>query len=137
LKVPSSCVHHAQSPSLTNPLTLVAVCSCGQIFCKKCVDQFIAPGKECLASNKPCKARNLVRMEKGGIGFSGHDENLEATSFKHVRPHVCSRSELAWDSHVPRQSYIYRMDTGSLEFLVILLCSLFSVAQAKLHLKVL
>jgi nitric oxide synthase-interacting protein len=23
-------------------------------------------------------------LEKGGTGFSGHDENLEATTFKHV-----------------------------------------------------
>jgi nitric oxide synthase-interacting protein len=72
------------SVTLTNTLTLVAVSACGHVFCKKCADQFIAPGKECLACNKPCKAKNLVTLEKGGTGFSGHDDNLEATSFKHV-----------------------------------------------------
>jgi nitric oxide synthase-interacting protein len=72
------------SVTLTNTLTLVAISSCGHVFCKKCADQFIAPGKQCLACNKQCKPRNLITLEKGGTGFSGHDDKLEATSFKHV-----------------------------------------------------
>lgn len=72
------------SVTLTNTLTLVAISSCGHVFCKKCAEQFIAPGKTCLACNKQCKSKNLITLEKGGTGFSGHDDKLEATSFKHV-----------------------------------------------------
>lgn len=72
------------SVTFTNTLTLVAISTCGHVFCKKCADQFIAPDKSCLACNKACKSKHLVTLEKGGTGFSGHDENLEATSFKHV-----------------------------------------------------
>ena len=72
------------STTFTNTSTLVAIGSCGHVFCKKCADQFIAPGKVCLSCDKPCKPKQMVILKKGGTGFSGHDENLEATSFKHV-----------------------------------------------------
>jgi nitric oxide synthase-interacting protein len=72
------------SVTFTNTQTLVAVSSCGHVFCKKCAEQFVAQDKSCLACSKVCKSKNLVVLEKGGTGFSGHDENLEATTFKHV-----------------------------------------------------
>lgn len=72
------------SVTFTNTQTLVAVSSCGHVFCKNCVEQFVAQDKSCLVCNTVCKSKNLVVLEKGGTGFSGHDENLEATTFKHV-----------------------------------------------------
>lgn len=72
------------SVTLTDTLTLVAVSTCGHVFCKKCADKFVAPDKICLACNNPCKPKNLITLEKGGTGFAGHDENLEAKAFKHV-----------------------------------------------------
>ncbi|KAL5697554.1 E3 ubiquitin-protein ligase csu1 [Ranunculus cassubicifolius] len=70
--------------TLTNTLTLVAVNTCGHVFCKKCSDRFMAVDKMCLVCNKACKERNLVCLEKGGTGFAGHDDHLEATDFKHL-----------------------------------------------------
>lgn len=70
--------------TLTNTLSLVALSSCGHIFCKKCADKFVTVDKVCLVCNKPCKERNLVNLEKGGTGFAGHDDRLEARDFKHL-----------------------------------------------------
>ncbi|XVF40625.1 hypothetical protein PTKIN_Ptkin01aG0129000 [Pterospermum kingtungense] len=58
--------------------------SCGHVFCKKCADRFMAVDKVCLLSDKPCSERNLVTLEKGGTGFAGHGDHLEATDFKHL-----------------------------------------------------
>lgn len=41
-------------------------------------------GKECLVCNKYCKVKNLIILEKGGIGFFGYDDNLEVIFFKYV-----------------------------------------------------
>ncbi|KAL3627618.1 E3 ubiquitin-protein ligase csu1 [Castilleja foliolosa] len=70
--------------TLTNTLSLVALNSCGHVFCKKCADKFIAVDKVCLVCDKPCKERNLINLSKGGTGFAGHDDNLEAKDFKHL-----------------------------------------------------
>ncbi|KAI0527082.1 hypothetical protein KFK09_002680 [Dendrobium nobile] len=70
--------------TLTNTLSLVAINTCGHVFCKKCADRFIAKDKFCLVCNKECREKNLVFLEKGGTGFAGHDEHLEATEFKHL-----------------------------------------------------
>ncbi|EFJ14524.1 hypothetical protein SELMODRAFT_98131 [Selaginella moellendorffii] len=72
------------STTLTNRTTLVVINSCGHVLCKKCAEQFIIPEKACSVCNRPCKAKNMVTLEKGGTGFAGHDENLEAKTFKHV-----------------------------------------------------
>ncbi|KAE8673496.1 hypothetical protein F3Y22_tig00111783pilonHSYRG00519 [Hibiscus syriacus] len=58
--------------------------SCGHVFCKKCADRFVAVDKVCLICDKPCKERNLVTLGKGGTGFAGHGDHLEATDFKHL-----------------------------------------------------
>ncbi|XP_068645973.1 E3 ubiquitin-protein ligase CSU1-like isoform X1 [Aristolochia californica] len=70
--------------TLTNTLALVAVSTCGHVFCKKCGDRFIAKDNVCLVCNKECKERNLVCLEKGGTGYSGHGDHLDATDFKHL-----------------------------------------------------
>ncbi|XP_076927328.1 E3 ubiquitin-protein ligase CSU1-like [Bidens hawaiensis] len=70
--------------TLTNTLSLIALSSCGHVFCKKCADKFMAVDKVCLVCNKACKDRNLINLEKGGTGFAGHDDNLEAKDFKHL-----------------------------------------------------
>ncbi|XP_068323762.1 E3 ubiquitin-protein ligase CSU1-like [Pyrus communis] len=70
--------------TLTNTLSLVALSSCGHVFCKKCADRFVAVDKVCLVCSKGCKERNLVNLAKGGTGFAGHDDNLEARDFKHL-----------------------------------------------------
>eukprot|EP00252_Welwitschia_mirabilis_P010302 TRINITY_DN234_c0_g1_i1.p1 TRINITY_DN234_c0_g1~~TRINITY_DN234_c0_g1_i1.p1 ORF type:complete len:152 (+),score=14.85 TRINITY_DN234_c0_g1_i1:335-790(+) len=70
--------------TLTNTHTLVAVSSCGHVFCKRCVDNFIKTDKICLSCNKSCKEKHLITLEKGGTGFSGHGDKLEAAAFKHV-----------------------------------------------------
>ena len=70
--------------TLTNTLSLVALSSCGHVFCKKCADKFMVVDKVCLVCNKGCKERNLVKLEKGGTGFAGHGDHLQATSFKHL-----------------------------------------------------
>lgn len=70
--------------TMTNTLAIVALSSCGHIFCKKCADKFMAVDKVCLVCNKGCKERNLVCLAKGGTGFSAHGDNLEAKDFKHL-----------------------------------------------------
>ncbi|KQK22292.1 E3 ubiquitin-protein ligase CSU1 [Brachypodium distachyon] len=70
--------------TLTNTMSLVAISTCGHVFCKKCSDKFLATDKVCLMCNKPCKERNLVPLEKGGTGFAAHDDRLEAKNFKHL-----------------------------------------------------
>lgn len=70
--------------TLTNTLSLVALSSCGHVFCKKCADKFMVVDKVCLVCNKACKERNLVKLEKGGTGFAGHGDHLEARDFKHL-----------------------------------------------------
>lgn len=82
--IDSSCLCPSCKVTLTNTLSLVAVSTCGHVFCKKCGDRFIAKDKICLVCNKECKEKNLIDLEKGGTGFAGHDENLEATDFKHL-----------------------------------------------------
>ncbi|PIN18559.1 hypothetical protein CDL12_08748 [Handroanthus impetiginosus] len=70
--------------TLTNTLALVALSSCGHVFCRKCADKFMAVDKVCLLCDKPCKEKNLVKLAKGGTGFAGHGDHLEATDFKHL-----------------------------------------------------
>ncbi|CAL5408673.1 unnamed protein product [Camellia sinensis] len=70
--------------TLTNTLSLVALSSCGHVFCKKCVDEFMAVDKVCLVCNKGCKERNLVQLGKEGTGFAGHGDHLVATDFNHL-----------------------------------------------------
>ncbi|KGN44119.1 E3 ubiquitin-protein ligase CSU1 [Cucumis sativus] len=70
--------------TLTNTMALVALGTCGHVFCKKCADKFMAVDKVCLVCNKGCKVRNLVNLEKGGTGFAGHGDALEARDFKHL-----------------------------------------------------
>ncbi|GFP83959.1 nitric oxide synthase-interacting protein [Phtheirospermum japonicum] len=70
--------------TLTNTLSLVALSSCGHVFCKKCADKFMAVDKVCLVCDKPCKERNLINLSKGGTGFAGHGDHLEAKDFKHL-----------------------------------------------------
>lgn len=70
--------------TLTNTISLVAINTCGHVFCKKCGDMFVAVDKVCLVCNKECKGKNLISLEKGGTGFSGHGDKLEATDFKHL-----------------------------------------------------
>ncbi|GER27202.1 nitric oxide synthase-interacting protein [Striga asiatica] len=70
--------------TLTNTLSLVALSSCGHVFCKKCADKFMAVDKVCLVCDRPCKERNLVDLAKGGTGFAGHGDHLEAKDFKHL-----------------------------------------------------
>ncbi|KAF8369894.1 hypothetical protein HHK36_032088 [Tetracentron sinense] len=51
----------------------------------KCLsNRFMAVDKVCLVCNKGCKERNLVCLEKGGTGFAGHGDHLEAKDFKHL-----------------------------------------------------
>lgn len=71
--------------TLTNAISLVAISSCGHVFCKKCGDKFLTIDKVCLVCDRPCKGKkSLVELEKGGTGFAGHDGGLEAKSFKHL-----------------------------------------------------
>ncbi|KAH7372893.1 hypothetical protein KP509_17G027400 [Ceratopteris richardii] len=70
--------------TLTNTLTLAAIKSCGHVFCKKCVDNFLLKDGVCTECSRPCKSKHVVVLEKGGTGFAGHDEGLQATVFKHV-----------------------------------------------------
>ncbi|KAJ0677297.1 putative nitric oxide synthase-interacting protein [Helianthus annuus] len=70
--------------TLTNTLSLVGLSSCGHVFCKKCADKFVAVDKVCLVCNKGCKERHLINLVKGGTGFAGHGDNLEAKDFKHL-----------------------------------------------------
>lgn len=70
--------------TLTNTMSLVALNTCGHVFCKKCADRFMAVDKVCLVCDKPCKEKNLVKLEKGGTGFAGHGDHLEARDFKHL-----------------------------------------------------
>lgn len=70
--------------TMTNAMSLVALSTCGHVFCKKCADKFMIADKVCLVCDKPCKEKNLVSLKKGGTGFAGHDDNLEAKDFKHL-----------------------------------------------------
>lgn len=70
--------------TLTNTVSLVAITTCGHVFCKKCADQFVKVDKVCVVCSKGCKDKNLVLLEKGGTGFSAHGDKLEAVDFKHL-----------------------------------------------------
>lgn len=70
--------------TLTNTLPLSVVSSCGHVYCKKCAEKFIVLDKVCLVCSKACKSRDLIELKKGGTGFAGHDDHLEATDFKHL-----------------------------------------------------
>lgn len=70
--------------TLTNTMSLVALSTCGHVFCKKCADKFMVVDKVCLVCNKGCRERNMVILEKGGTGFAGHGDKLEARDFKHL-----------------------------------------------------
>ncbi|KAM0952390.1 putative nitric oxide synthase-interacting protein [Dioscorea sansibarensis] len=88
MKKPKSLENNFICPSckvtLTNMSKLVVISTCGHVFCKKCSDRFLAVEKVCLVCNKECKERHLVSLEKGGTGFAGHDDHLEASDFKHL-----------------------------------------------------
>ncbi|XP_051134006.1 E3 ubiquitin-protein ligase CSU1-like [Andrographis paniculata] len=79
-----TCICPTCKVTLTNALALVALSSCGHVFCKKCADKFVAVDKVCVICNKPCKEKNLVNIAKGGTGFAGHGDQLEAKDFKHL-----------------------------------------------------
>nr|BAC41858.1 unknown protein [Arabidopsis thaliana] len=70
--------------TLTNTMSLVALSSCGHVFCKKCAEKFMPVDKVCLVCDKPCKDRNLVGLKKVGTGFAEHDDHLEAKEYKHL-----------------------------------------------------
>jgi nitric oxide synthase-interacting protein len=70
--------------TITNTMSLVAVNTCGHVFCKKCSDKFLVKDKACLECSKPFRERNLVPLEKGATGFAAHDERLVARDFKHL-----------------------------------------------------
>ena len=70
--------------TLTNTVALAVIKSCGHVFCKKCVDSFILKDNVCTVCSKACKRKHVVELEKGGTGFAGHDDGLQATAFKHV-----------------------------------------------------
>jgi nitric oxide synthase-interacting protein len=70
--------------TLTNTSSLVALSSCGHVFCKKCADKFMVVDKVCLVCNRGCKEKNLVKLEKGGTGFAAHGDHLDGTAFKHL-----------------------------------------------------
>lgn len=70
--------------TLTNTMSLVALSSCGHVFCKKCAEKFMPVDKVCLVCDKPCKDKNLVHLKKGGTGFAKHDDHLEAKDYKHL-----------------------------------------------------
>ncbi|KAI5082233.1 hypothetical protein GOP47_0002371 [Adiantum capillus-veneris] len=70
--------------TFTNTLTLAALKICGHVFCKKCVDNFLLKDNACTVCSRPCKLKHVVTLEKGGTGFAGHDEGLQASVFKHV-----------------------------------------------------
>lgn len=70
--------------TLTNRHTLMAISTCGHIYCKKCAEKFVKLDGVCFVCNKSCKEKHLINLEKGGTGFSGHGDRLEATDFKHV-----------------------------------------------------
>eukprot|EP01018_Ginkgo_biloba_P025412 Gb_12113 [translate_table: standard] len=70
--------------TLTNTLTLMAISTCGHVYCKKCAEKFVVVDKVCTVCNKSCKEKHLITLAKGGTGYSGHGDHLEATDFKHV-----------------------------------------------------
>ncbi|XP_078447698.1 phosphoinositide binding protein [Wolffia australiana] len=70
--------------ALTNTHSLAAVSSCGHVFCQRCASRFVAGDGACLACGARCTAKQLVNLQKGGTGFSGHGDRLEATDFKHL-----------------------------------------------------
>ncbi|KAL7102968.1 hypothetical protein ACP275_08G151200 [Erythranthe tilingii] len=70
--------------TLTNTASLVALSSCGHVFCKKCADNFVVIDRVCLVCDRPCKEKNRVGLSKGGTGFAGHGDCLEAVDFRHL-----------------------------------------------------
>ncbi|KAJ3682759.1 hypothetical protein LUZ60_012986 [Juncus effusus] len=70
--------------TLTNTISLTVVNTCGHVFCKKCGHKFVKKDRVCLKCNKECKEKNLVDLEKGGTGFAGHGDKLEAKDFKYL-----------------------------------------------------
>eukprot|EP00253_Pinus_taeda_P006207 PITA_06207 len=60
--------------TLTKRHKLMAISTCGHIYCKKCAEKFVKLDGVCFVCNRSCKEMHLITLEKGGTGFSGHGD---------------------------------------------------------------
>lgn len=72
------------SETFTNVSSIAAIRTCGHAFCKKCAEKFVVTDLACVTCSKPCKAKDVVNLAKGGTGFSAHGDQVVATVFKHL-----------------------------------------------------
>jgi len=62
---------------LTDAPKAVILRSCGHVMCLGCCEKF-KDEKICTACDVPYRESDVIKMQSGGTGFSGHDENLIA-----------------------------------------------------------
>jgi len=63
--------------TLTDSPKAVVLKTCGHVHCLGCSQKFKSE-KICTVCDTPYKETDVIRLQSGGTGFSGHDDNLEA-----------------------------------------------------------
>jgi len=61
--------------TLTDAPKAVLLKSCGHVHCLSCCEKF-ANEKICTVCDKPYRESDIIRLQSGGTGYSGHDENI-------------------------------------------------------------
>lgn len=67
---PSSCMCPACSKELTNSTQSVLLKGCGHVVCKKCCDEIVRPGKQCVQCDGVVGEKGLVELVRDGTGYA-------------------------------------------------------------------
>jgi len=63
--------------TLTDAPKAVLLKTCGHVHCLSCCEKF-ANERICTVCDKPYKEADMIRLQSGGTGYSGHDDNIIA-----------------------------------------------------------
>jgi len=72
------------SKTLSNVIKSALLKECGHVICQTCANNFIKLEKKCFVCNVPCRDKDIIKLEEGATGFSGHGAILEATKISPV-----------------------------------------------------
>jgi len=63
--------------TLTDAPKAIVFKSCGHVHCLGCCEKFSSE-RICTVCDKPYKESDMIRLQSGGTGFAGHDDNIVA-----------------------------------------------------------
>jgi len=72
------------SKTLSNVIKSALLKECGHVVCQNCANNFVKSEKKCFICNVPCRDKDIIKLEEGATGFSGHGAKLEATKLTPV-----------------------------------------------------